>query len=147
NGATARTRWKAARRPSNRVRRLPASTGPPRERGGKGDWHGHSLQAWPASTGPPRERGGKGRPPAGTRTRTTSFNGATARTRWKVWKLWYEKSATKRLQRGHRANAVERRDDATIGGQLLRFNGATARTRWKVAVADALERQHVRFNG
>src|ERR1041384_1311307 len=78
----------------------------------------------------------------------TDFNGATARTRWKA-DLRTRLSATlARLQRGHRANAVERSSRSrTTSKAPTDFNGATARTRWKGVRGRAARAQRIDFNG
>ncbi len=60
----------------------------------------------------------------------TSFNGATARTRWNGSHRMQWPSLPSSLQWGHRANAVERSRRRRASSSGLPFNGATARTRW-----------------
>ncbi len=100
NGATARTRWNDISRVS-RTRTLAASMGPPRERGGTAT-PGRDPGFRPcASMGPPRERGG-----------TVSRRLLAPLQR--------------KLQWGHRANAVERSRAETE--RCRRFAGRIAST-------------------
>ena len=133
NGATARSRWKGKPIPERYRESISASMGPPLDRGGRrGCGRNDRRRAGGASMGPPLDRGGRrcsmnwppisfellqwghrsiaveGRLERSSESRKSlSFNGATARSRWKVLNI--------KLPRGSYGS----------------FNGATARSRWK----------------
>ncbi len=129
NGATARTRWRGhVESVRARVAGV-ASTGPPRERGGEAAAKVGEPFRLLASTGPPRERGGESSRFASRPDTRPSFNGATARTRWRVSAREVEAAQQRWLQRGHRANAVESGAEpfqGTTRGPLQRGHRANA---------------------
>ena len=149
NGATARSAVERHVECGRRENLDVASMGPPRETRWRAGWNfinayqfqwlqwGHRANAV--------ERIARR---ASSTGRSSGFNGATARTRWRDRKPHELHSRSTEASMGPpRERGGEPNKTAARAGARSCFNGATARTRWRVTRRDAKRRLRLGFNG